>query len=109
MLLHHLPQTLARINAALADWHHTEPEPVALTHRDHEWTQGGEQVRLSVWDSAAHATVTVTYFYGGAQVAHLVLTTPDQVLPWLRIVGAVVPSPGELAEAMLTDTTVVGA
>jgi len=43
----------------------------------------------------------VAYFQGGAQLAHLVLTDVGQVLPWLRIVGAVVPTVAQVAEALV--------
>ena len=58
-------------------------------------------VQLSTWDSASRVTVMVAYFQGGAQLAHLVLTDVGQVLPWLRIVGAVVPTVAQVAEALV--------
>lgn len=98
----HIAPVIARLDVALDGWHDTTKAPLALHHRDREWTRGGERVVLSIWDSVLMASVTVEYWYAGAQVAHLVLSSVDQILPWLRVVGAVVPVPLEVAAALLT-------
>lgn len=91
----------AGITAALDGWRLIEADMVSLYRRDWEWVRAGEQVHLSTWDSSSRATVMVSYDKGGAQLAYLVLTDTGQVLPWLRLVGAVRPTVRELAEALV--------
>lgn len=91
----------AGITAALDGWRLIEADMVSRYRRDWEWVLAGEQVQLSTWDSSSRATVMVSYYVGGAQLAHLVLTSTGQVLPWLRLVGALVPTVAEAATAAL--------
>lgn len=100
MNITHVPAAIAAVTTALPHWLHCEPEPLSRTH-DHVWSQGGEVVTLSTWDSAATSHVSVHYEYGGAEMAHLVLSDVMQVVPFLRIVGALLPTVPELAEALV--------
>jgi hypothetical protein len=99
-----IPRVVNDVRAALAKWDYVEPVPLSLYSRSHTWVLREKVVELSIADSSSVAYVAIAYRVGGAEVAHLVLTDPDQVRPWLRLVGAVLPSQAELAAAMVVTS-----
>jgi hypothetical protein len=97
-----VPTAITAVHTTLPDWTTTNPDAYqARDHRKYEWHQPGQVVCLSIWDSASTASVTISYRLGGAEVAHLVLSSIEQVRPWLRLVGAVEPTRAELAAALV--------
>jgi hypothetical protein len=96
-----IPRVVADLRAALAKWRYDPSEVMSLYSRSHTWVLRDKLVELSIADSSSVAYVAIAYRVGGAERAHLVLTSTDQVRPWLRLVGAVQPTRAELAAAMV--------
>lgn len=107
MNLHNIPAAITALTSALDTWQHDEPPPLS-SRQVHRWarpcvytkTTGAEVIELAVWDAATSGCVTLSYNRGGAEEAFLVLSDVDQVLPFLRLVGAV--STAKHAEAVLS-------
>lgn len=96
-----IPGVVNTIKATLSGWEYTAPGVLSLYSRNHLWLRREQVVELSIADSSSVAYVAISYRVGGAERALLVLTDAEQVLPWLRLVGAVMPSQAQLAAALV--------